>query len=152
MIEQESKSVETGVDRLVHFLKDKGKVELKEVAISLNVPESVLQRWVDFLVEEKIIGLEYNFTKPLVYLIQKTETTDEDRAISRKDFLDYKKGFKERAQKSSVPVDKTDYVWRNHILQRLELMKKLFYMEAGKRGLKNIDNLWLEYKKRATEM
>ncbi len=152
MIEQEFKSVETGVDRLVRFLKDKGKVELKEVAISLNVPESVLQRWVDFLVEEKIIGLEYNFTKPLVYLIQKTETTAEDKAISRKDFLDYKKGFQEFAKKKSVPTDKTDFVWKNHLVQRLELMKKLFYIEAGKRGLKNADSLWNEYKKRVMEM
>jgi len=53
--------VETGVDRLLEFLKGKNKMPLKEVAKNLDVSENILQLWVDFLVEERILGVVIGF-------------------------------------------------------------------------------------------
>ena len=71
-IDSESSSViTTGVDRLLEYLKGKDLVELKQAARDLGVPVVTLQSWTDFLVEENIVGVEYKFTSPFIYLIEK---------------------------------------------------------------------------------
>ena len=147
MISQKENSVETGVDRLVEFLINKGQVELEVLAKRLDYPLEVVQKWVDFLVEEEILGTDYNLTKPFVYIIEKKN--DKKDTFSKQDFLQYKKEFEDDAKKKSVPKDKTQYLWKSHILKKVDFMKSFFYVEASKRNLEKIDQLWEEYKNSA---
>ena len=60
--------VRTGVDDLLELLEHSAKIPLADAAAKLNVDAGVIQAWVDFLVEEGIVGIEYKFTTPYIYL------------------------------------------------------------------------------------
>lgn len=146
MADMSLKKVETGVDVLVSFLKGKGLLDLSTVAKELNTPTEVIQRWADFLVEEKIIGIDYKFTKPYLYLIEKKKKeilTKADRELDR-----YKKQFEDVAKTKNVPGSKTSFLWRTHLAQKLEEKKDFFYRQAIIRNLENVDKLWEDYKQR----
>ena len=49
-------TITTGVDALLELLKSTEKIAMPDAAKKLNVPLDTLQSWVDFLVEERIIG------------------------------------------------------------------------------------------------
>lgn len=141
--QQDAQNVETGVDRLITFLKGKGQVPIKDVAKSLNVSEDLAHYWIDFLVEEKILGMEYKLTNPYVYIIKK----EEDTAIT-KSIIGYKKDFEEDAKNKNIPDNKTEYLWKQHVLQHLDGMKQFFLDEAKKRQITKSEELWQEYENR----
>ncbi len=121
----DSSQIETGVDKLIALLKVNGQLEISEVSKRLNFPSDVVQNWVDFLVEEKIIGIEYNLTKPLIYLVV-AEKKEGDIRIED-DFKGYKEGFQESLKRKSFEDEKVEFEWKSHILSRLDLMKQFFF-------------------------
>jgi hypothetical protein len=144
MATQINDNVETGVDKLLSYLRGKGQVSVKTIARDLKVSEEVVQSWVDFLVEEKILGMEYKLTNPYVYLLskEKIDTTDE------KDIKSYKKEFESEAKNKNIADNKTAFLWKNHVQRELENVKSFFYEEAKKRGLAKTDALWTQYQQR----
>lgn len=137
--------IHTDVDLLMDILKNKKKIELKEVAKQLRVPEDAVQRWVDFLVEENILSVEYDFTKPIISLVEQEKRKKKD---ARDKLTDYKKKFRRK----SVDEESSEFMWKQHLLENLEYMKQFFYTEADKREFKKIDNLWEEYKERVAKL
>jgi len=139
--------VRTGVDELLDLLAHNVKMPLTEVATKLKVDVGVVQAWVDFLVEESIVGIEYKFTTPFIYLNKVVEKkVDEDSAKEDKYNIQYfKKQFWEKAKTNNIPMDQTEMLWKNHITQALDLEKKYFFFEAQRRKLANADQLWQEY-------
>ena len=136
--------IQTDVDKLIDILKSEKKMELGLLAKKINVPEETVQQWVDFLVEEKIVSIEYDFTKPIVNMLEKPK---EKKEYFKEDFLKYKESFqKKSAKKKGTP----EYIWKQHILENLELMKQFFFSEAEKRNLGNKKELWEEYKKKVS--
>lgn len=139
--------IRTGVDELLDLLKGIPKIPLVDAAKMLKVPIDVLQAWVDFLVEERIVGIEYKFTTAYIYLNNPVDTPapakKEDVVI---DISDFKKDFWERAKANNIPQDKIPDLWRNHLVQELEIKKKYFFFEAQQRGIVNIDTIWSEYR------
>ncbi len=141
-------SLKTSVDDLIELLKKHNKIALAEAAKILGLKEEVVKQWVDFLVEENIIGIEYKFTKPYIYL----NTTDNDKKsrIIKEEKLDlkvFKKDFYKRAEASNITPEQIAYLWKNHLENQLELEKEFFFREAKKRQLDMIPELWEEYKK-----
>jgi predicted ArsR family transcriptional regulator len=147
MVEQ---IIKTGVDELLELLKNTSKVALADVAKSLNVSMDVIQAWVDFLVEEGIVGIEYKFTTPYIYMNKAIATkplaaqgiVDKDQGMTIHYF---KSQFWDRAIKNNIPRSKIEELWKNHLLQALENKKKYFFFEAQNRKLLNIEYLWEEY-------
>ncbi len=137
-------TIRTDVDRLIEILKSEKKMELKLLAKKLDLPEETIQQWIDFLVEEKIVTIDYDFTKPIVSIVEEKEKEEE---YEKEDFLKYKEKFKNHAKKGSA-----EYIWRNHLLENLEQMKHFFFTEARKRELEKIPELWEEYKKKVAEL
>ena len=70
--------IRTGVDELLDFLTHNDKTALSEVASKLKIDVNTLQAWVDFLVEESIVGIEYKFTTPYIYLNKSLEKKKEE--------------------------------------------------------------------------
>lgn len=136
--------VKTDVDRLIDILKSEKKMELSLLAKKLNLSESTIQRWIDFLVEEKVIAIDYNLTKPVVSIIEKKKEKEDETS---KDIQKYKDQFKK--QKSNKK-ENSEFLWKNHITENLELMKQFFFSEAEKRKLSNVNELWEEYKKKVS--
>ncbi len=144
--------VKTGVDDLLELLASSPKIALSEAAAKLHVPIDVLQAWTDFLVEESIIGVEYRFTTPYIYLNKPIEMhqqkKDAEKDVEEPMTLDaFKKEFWGKARAKNLPEDHIDILWKNHVEQELERKKKYFFFEANNRQLVKIDELWDEYKK-----
>jgi hypothetical protein len=142
-------TVKTGVDDLLEFLKTVNKIPLTDAAQKLGVGISIIQSWVDFLVEEEIIGIEYKFTKPIIYLNkmpQESETKiEEDSSMSLES---YKQDFKSHASEKNIPIEKVSFFWKNHVKDATNSKKEFFVREAKKRGLPNVEGLWQTYNNR----
>ena len=140
--------IKTQVDDLLELLKHTSKIPLADAAKKLDVAIDVLQAWVDFLVEENIIGIEYSFTTPFIYLNKPIELKNTSK-MSKKDeesSIEYfKTEFWGKAKSNNIPEQKIDSLWKNHLLQALELQKKFFLYEAQRRNLTKVAEIWEEY-------
>ena len=140
--------IETGVDNLINLLKTEKKISLTEAAKKINVSVDIVQAWVDFLVEEKIIGIEYKFTVPYIYLnnpeISVVEVKKEEENLSMDMFKDE---FFRKALKNNMPKEKIPVLWKNHLNNVIDNKKAFFYNECAKRKV-DPDLYWMDYKNR----
>ena len=74
-MEIQSTVIETGVDKLVNLIKERGRIPLEDAAKELGISVAVIQEWVDFLDEEGILSVEYKLAKP--YLVERKLTKKE---------------------------------------------------------------------------
>ncbi|HGJ65160.1 TPA: hypothetical protein ENS27_07190 [bacterium] len=140
--------VKTGVDELLELLKNNNKLPLVDVAKKLGVAVDVVQAWVDFLVEERILGIEYKFTTPYIYLNKPIENLRKVYVDSGPiDLTFFKNQFWDKAKHNNIPESRIPDLWRNHLLQELELKKKYFFYEAQARKIIDTEKLWEEYQK-----
>jgi hypothetical protein len=139
-------TLQTGVDKFIALLRKHDKLTFAEVAEKLKVEIDVIQSWVDFLIEENMVGLEYKFTVPYVYLNKKT--IDEEVQIETKklSFQEFKEKFILTQIKGDVPKDKINELWKTHLLEKVEQKKDFFINEALKIGIKDISGAWTQYK------
>jgi len=140
--------VRTGVDELLDLLSSNTKISLTEVAAKLKLDVNVVQAWVDFLVEEGIVGIEYKFTTPYIYMNKKVDKREEN-ILEKEDNYNmqfFKKQFWNKAKNNNIPEGQIEMLWKNHVIQALELQRKYFFFEAQRRKLTNVDQLWQEYK------
>lgn len=139
-------TIRTGVDELLDLLRKVEKITLADAAQKLNISQGLLQSWVDFLVEEEILGIEYKFTKPIIYLNRPVE----EKKVQVKEepvvgIGGYKQDFRLRAAEKKIPIEKIDFLWKDHVKESLNRKRDLFFREAKKRNLPNVDNLWRIY-------
>ncbi len=146
-------TITTTVDSLIDLLQTVDKIELEKAAKQLDLPVSVVQSWVDFLVEEKMLGLEYKFTTPYIYLNKKTEikATVEEKEQD-KSLEEFKQDFEQRAEDNKISKNKSGALWQNHLLEKLDKKKDFFFQEARKRGFFNPEDLWREYRANMVRM
>lgn len=145
-------SIKTGVDALIAFLEQHDKVSIKDAAQAINTPESTVQLWVDFLVEERIVGVEYKFTKPYIFLnkkVREEESSQEDEDVSL--YL-FKEEFFQKAKKDKLPEEKIPQLWKNHLLDAIEKEKDFFTREALNRDLQQANRLFDRYKQKSSSL
>jgi hypothetical protein len=139
-------TVRTGVDDLLDLLRRVNKITLPDAAQKLGISQALLQSWVDFLVEEEILGIEYKFTKPIIYLNKPAEEKKASVKEEAEASLEaYKQDFKLRASQKSIPVEKIGFLWKDHAKDALGRRRDFFFREAKKRNLPNIETLWRIY-------
>ena len=102
-MEIESNIIETGVDRLVNLVKERGRIALTDAARELGVSTTVIQEWVDFLEDEGIISVEYKLTKPFLVERKLTKKEVEKKA---KEFSSKKDVFVRKAEVSLSFLEK----------------------------------------------
>ncbi|MBU4493641.1 MAG: hypothetical protein KKA61_04680 [Nanoarchaeota archaeon] len=68
--EKEISVVRTRADELVKLVKQRGELSFEDAAKQLNVSSSTIEAWANFLEEEKIISIKYNFTTPFLTVFQ----------------------------------------------------------------------------------
>ena len=96
-MEIESSLIETGVDKLVKLVKERGRIPLQEAAKELGVSTTVIQEWMDFLEDEGIISVDYKLTKP--YLVER-RLTKKEVEVKAKEFASKKDVFVRKAEVS----------------------------------------------------
>src|SRR4051794_5061214 len=99
--------ITTGVDDLLDYLKGKDRVSMQDAAQFLSVTMDTLQAWTDFLVEEKILGIEYKFTKPFIYLNHEEKSKKKQIVEQTSVPLEQiKSEYMERAKSKQIPLSK----------------------------------------------
>ena len=89
--------IETGVDKLVNLIKQRGKIALADAAVELGVSTTVIQEWVNFLEDEGIISVEYKLTKPFLVERKLTKKEVDEKA---KEFSNKKDVFVRKSEVS----------------------------------------------------
>ncbi|MBU0665948.1 MAG: hypothetical protein ABIC91_04690 [Nanoarchaeota archaeon] len=145
-------TITTTVDDLLELLKNKDNMAIEEVASKLKVPIKVVQSWIDFLVEEKILGIEFKFTKPFVYLNKPKNIIPELIEDEMPSIDKIKEDFKRKAEEKRISQKDVKNLWQNHILEEVEKKKDFFFKESRKRGFFNPEDLWIKYKKNLVKL
>ena len=137
----------TIADQLVEFLKSKEKVTIEETAKNLKIPEKTVHALVDFLVEEKILGIEYKFTTPYIYLSKKD--FKEPTFVRKKEepVLLSKEEFYEKAKSRNIPYQEIGNLWKKYLEKELSHVKKDFFKKAKEKNTPDhkIEELWQKY-------
>ncbi|MBU1975445.1 MAG: hypothetical protein KKG59_03500 [Nanoarchaeota archaeon] len=142
----DEETITTGVDDLLQLLERFPRLSVEETAKRLHVGKGVLRSWIDFLVEEKVLGIEYSFTTPYIYLNKPKEGPKATKTVDKQiNFIVFKKEFEERATKNKIPPTKIPEYWNQHIVKKLEANKEFFLMETRKKNLPHGEELWKKY-------
>ena len=139
--------IRTVADELVELVKKSKRISVDEAAKKLSLSLPSVQALVDFLVEEKIFGIEYKFTTPYVYLYK-----DQLRAKRTKDAgltsgLVTKEQFFERAKEKKIPNEQIEGLWRKYLKRNFAAIRGEFLSKAQERKMSNdkIEELWEKY-------
>jgi hypothetical protein len=139
--------LQTTADQLMDFVKSREKVTIEETARALKIPVKTVQALVDFLVEEKVFGVEYKFTIPYIYLSKKD--VKEPPLVRKKEtpILLSKEEFYEKAKSRNIPYQKIEILWRRYLEKQLGTVKEEFYEKAKQKKIPpdKIDELWQKY-------
>ena len=146
--------LKTSADELYELVKSRKKISVEEVAKLLKVPLGIVQSLVDFLVEERIFGMEYKFTTPYIYLSQEKEkgigsgieSPDSTKSAEKK--IITKEEFYQKANKWNISSEKISLLWKKYVNENMGYIKEVFYTKADLKGIskEKIDNLWEKYK------
>lgn len=141
--------LKTSADDLYDLVKSRKKISVEEAAKLIRVPINTVHALVDFLVEEKIFGIEYKFTAPYVYIIEEhpNGSSSFQGSFTKNKNIITKEEFFEKAKNLGISFDKIYELWNKYIKENLDAIKKEFYMKAESRGMprENIDMLWKKY-------
>lgn len=135
--------ITTDVDQFLELIKNEGKISLQDVATRLGVSLETVQAWTDFLVEEHIVGVEYKFTTPFVFLEKEHlhKTAAFDIAI------DTKEVFYEKARKRGLTPAQIRQLWLKYLATYHDALHEAFYAKAQERKIpyNKIQGLWEKY-------
>lgn len=139
--------VETDVDMLVSLVKEKGKISVEQAAHLLKIKLSVIQKWVDFLLEEGVLGVEYKFVTPYIYF---NKSLDENPSVleeSEGTYVQDKEEFFEKASAKGLNKERINSLWKNYLDSNLQDIKDHFYLKARAKNISDnkLDQLWSQY-------
>jgi hypothetical protein len=138
--------LKTSADDLYELVRSRKKLSVEEAAKILKIPDNIVQALVDFLVEEKIFGIEYKFTTPYIYISQeKLKKIDLLEKIEKK--LVTKDEFFQKAGKWNISIEKINDLWKKYIKENFDSIKKDFYIKANLKNFsqEKIGSLWEKY-------
>ena len=138
--------VKTGADELIDLVSRRGKISLEKAARELRMPLHSVQGMVDFLVEEKILGIEFKFTTQYIYLNEmpgQMHGSPQDLTEG----LVTKEDFFKRAKIRGLPSERIELLWRKYLRGNLPRIHDDFIQKAQGKGMdkKKIDSLWQKY-------
>ncbi len=139
----EQEELRTDVDTFLELVKKYKKVSLLDAAKELNVPLQTVQLWTDFLVEEGIVGIEYKFTTPYVF-IQEEKTGKAGFGFIG---FDTKEVFYDKARKKGIKEQQIRMLWLKYLNANEASMKKVFEDKCRERRLPSykVVELWKKY-------
>ena len=111
---------------------------------------NIVQSLVDFLVEEKIFGIEDKFTTPYIYLSQEKGKKGHPQISSfpmKKEKLIAKEEFYQKAGNWNIPEQKIEHLWKKYVSENIDYIKEVFYKKAESKNIQNekIGMLWQKY-------
>ncbi len=138
--------IKTGVDRLIDLLKKKDKITISEASKVLKIPVSTIQKWVDFLVEENIVNVEYKFTVPYIFL-NKAQKELEKKTKKKINLQTLKQDYFNNATLKKIPFININNAWNKKLKKELKNQKKYFFRYAKLKKIKEPEKLWAEFER-----
>ena len=144
---QKDSVLKTVADELLELVKKSGKISVEDAAKKLNMPLVTAQSLVDFLVEERIFGIEYQFTTPYVYLYKEGIKEAKGREKSFTQDLVTKEMFYEKAKQRKVPHEYIEGLWRKYLQQNLANIREEFLRKSKVKNIpkEQVEELWKRY-------
>ncbi|MFA6888675.1 MAG: hypothetical protein WC254_04215 [Candidatus Woesearchaeota archaeon] len=140
---EERDELKTEVDAFLELVKKYKKVSLIDAAKEMKVPIQTIQLWTDFLVEEGIVGIEYKFTTPYVFI------QEEKKGKSGLGFFgfDTKEVFYDKAKKRGINDTQIRLLWLKYLTANEESIQKMFEDKCRERGISSykVPLLWKKY-------
>jgi predicted HTH domain antitoxin len=138
--------IKTNADDLYELVKSYKKISVEDAAKYLKMDPAVVQDLVDFLVEEKIFGIEYKFTTPYIYLSKNKPGEVLGKKEAPEKFVS-KDEFFLKAKKKNISFQQISELWKKYIDENLGLIKEEFYKRARMRKVpeKDMLGLWDKY-------
>lgn len=139
----QSDLITTDVDVFLDLIKKEGKIALSDVAQRLHVPLETIQAWTDFLVEEKILGIEYKFTTPYIFIEKEQAQKMTEQYLG----FDTKELFCQKAQRRGLTPKQMRQLWLKYLHTYQDAIRDAFYRKAHERKLpeEKINQLWQKY-------
>ncbi|MBS3105032.1 hypothetical protein J4234_02135 [Candidatus Woesearchaeota archaeon] len=137
----------TTADELLELVEKSKKISVEEASKKLKMPAASVQALVDFLVEEKVFGIEYKFTTPYIYLYKEGVKQAKIKEKSFVKDLITKEQFYEKAKEKNVPHEHIEGVWRKYLQQNLANIREEFLRKAREKKTPEdkIEELWKRY-------
>ncbi len=142
-------TLKTIADELVELVKRSKKISVEDAAKKLKMPLSTAQSLVDFLVEERIFGIEYKFTTPYVYLYKEEISGANVKDKSFTKGLVTKEQFYQKARGKKVPYEYIEGLWRKYLQQNLTVIREEFLKKSREKNIpeEKVEDLWNKYLK-----
>ena len=137
----------TIADELLELVKKSRKISVEEASKKLKMPAASVQALVDFLVEEKVFGIEYKFTTPYIYLYREGIKNAKVKEKSFANELITKEQFYEKAKEKNVPHEHIEVMWRKYLQQNLATIREEFLRKAREKRTPEdkTEELWKRY-------
>jgi chromosome segregation ATPase len=112
--------IETGVDKLVELISQVKSISIDDAAKKLGISKVVIQEWADFLDEEKLITLEYKFSKTI---LKERKLSEKEVKEKQKEYSSEKDAFVRKVESSLRSLD-GDSMGLEKIKKEFETLKK----------------------------
>lgn len=145
-MESKTPVLHTTADLIIELVNKKEKISVEDLAASLKVPVKTVQSLVDFLVEEKKLGIEYKFTTPYVYKVKQEPSKNKSAGKAIGTLIPSKEEFYKRASEKNLPYQRIEEMWNKYLEDDLKL-KEEFYKKARQKKIpeESIEKLWKKY-------
>ncbi len=118
--------ITTAVDDLIHLVKESGKITIAEAATKLQVPQKTVETWVDFLVEEERLSIEYKFTTPYIFLNKDFANEEEELSISKED-------FELEIKREEIAIDEGEGKFHEYVTKIINQFKNIQFLISQKK-------------------
>ena len=137
----------TVVDELLDLVKAKKKISVEDAAKELKMSLSSTQAIVDFLVEEKVFGIEYKFTTPFIYLYSEAPLMARAKEKGFTDEMVTRDIFYKKANEKNIPKDLIEGLWRKFLKSNLTQIREEFMKKSKEKKIseEKIEELWTRY-------
>ena len=145
--------LKTSVDDLYELVRSRKKISVEEAAKILRMPIGIVQSLADFLVEERIFGIEYKFTTPFIYMNEKTSKQPHSPVPTpppnhQNAGIVTKEEFYQKAMAWNLPKERLDALWKKYLSENITGIRDSFYTKARSKNIseEKLANLWEKYR------
>ena len=137
----------TVADELLDLVKSRKKISVEDAAKQLKMSLPSMQAIIDFLVEEKVFGIEYKFTTPYIYLYSEAPLMARAKEKGFTDEMVTRDMFYKKAKDKGLPSDLIEGLWRKFLKINLLQIREEFIRKSKEKKLSDekIEELWGKY-------
>jgi chromosome segregation ATPase len=154
---QKRKLIETGVDKLVSIVNEKGEISFKDAAKKLATPISSIEEWAKFLEEEDVIEINYKLATPY---LRKKQLTQVQKRQKIDNFKKSKEIFDNKLEAATSYFNELDKKINNvtkmfqdvegHLSSKLgKVEEEISLLRDAEKQKENLDEQILEAKRRS---